>query len=74
MKSRPIHLHGNELSISRQIPATYYLCHQITRGLKVEILTKNKPIDLKKYFEGYGTKITYEEYMDDNNAYILFEE
>ena len=78
MSNRPIRLRDKEVSISRQIPRTYHLCHQITHGLEVKIASLNvsliqiKQIDLVTYFERYG-KVNYHEYIG-NKAYFLFHE
>ena len=51
MASRPLVLHSKEVFVSRQIPRTFYLSHQITYGLKVELSSPNGELTVSTKYD-----------------------
>jgi hypothetical protein len=74
----PIRFGGKELSISRMLPKSYFLSHQTTTGLLIQIqnneqLSNEKLKTILQYFEQYG-QINYNEYINQQYLYVIFQQ
>ncbi|CAF3550352.1 unnamed protein product [Rotaria sp. Silwood1] len=71
-----IQFRGTESFISRMIPKDYFLSHQTTTGLLIQIqenrqLSDEKLEAISQYFERYGS-INCKEYINGQDIYVIF--
>ncbi|CAF0983955.1 unnamed protein product [Rotaria sp. Silwood1] len=77
MEKKPtIRFCGTESFISRMIPKDYFLSHQTTTGLLIQIqenrqLSDEKLETILQYFERYGS-INCKEYINGQDIYVIF--